>query len=76
MDPRAPAGNSRVKDTIEASDLPAACRTWDGRRRAWVPKTRWASEHEAEKDAPRGQRAYRCKAGAHFHLGHPSKGKR
>lgn len=68
-----------MKEPITASDLPSACRTWDKRRRVWVPKTRYVSDSEASKAAPRGQQAYRCKAaqvGVHFHVGHPSKGGR
>ncbi len=69
----------RHKDAVEAGDLPAQCRTWDAKRRVWVAKTRYASDKEATAAAPKGQSAYRCKASKdtpHFHLGHPTKGRR
>lgn len=63
------------RDPIAASDLPAACRTWDSKRRVWVPKVRYASDREAAAALGNDRRmtAYRCKAsqvGTHFHVGH------
>jgi hypothetical protein len=65
-----------VKDAISASDLPSHCRTWDDKRRVWVPKTRWATATEANKAAGKKMRGYKCKTGQHFHIGHPGKGSR
>lgn len=65
-----------MKDTISASDLPKHCRTWDDKRRAWVPKTRYADATAARAAAGKKMRAYRCIAGEHFHVGHPSNGTR
>lgn len=68
-----------MKDAISASDLPSNCRTWDDRRRVWMPKTRYATAAEANAVAGKKMRGYKCKAtsgGAHFHVGHPSKGSR
>lgn len=68
------------KEPITASDLPSACRTWDDKRRVWVPKARYASDREASLAVRKDPRlsAYRCKASkdpAHFHVGH-TKGSR
>jgi len=62
------------KPTVEPSDLPSSCRTWDRRRHAWQPKVRYATEAEAKAALGRDKTksAYRCKAaavGEHFHLG-------
>jgi hypothetical protein len=68
-----------VKDTVAASDLPSRCRRWDKRRRAWVPKDRYASEQDARKATGGGMQAYPCpaaKVGRHWHVGHDWKGKR
>lgn len=69
----------RGKPPVGVDELPSQCRTWDHKRRVWVPKARYASDREAAKAAPKGQQSYRCKAtsvGVHFHTGHPSKGTR
>lgn len=63
------------RDAVSPADLPAACRTWDDRRRVWVPKVRYATEREARAALGKDRRmqAYPCPAaqvGRHFHLGH------
>lgn len=67
------------KDPVAPGDLPSACRTWDARRRVWVPKARYADQPTARSAAGKKMRAYRCVAtsvGEHFHVGHPSQGRR
>jgi hypothetical protein len=66
---------------VAPSDLPAACRTWDDRRRVWVPKRRYGSEREARFALGNDRRMepYPCKAsqvGRHWHLGHRKSAKR
>lgn len=66
----------REKATVRPSELPAACRTWDDRRRAWKPKARFATEHEARRLVGKKMRAHLCPTGDHYHVGHPSQGRR
>jgi hypothetical protein len=60
---------SKARETVAPNELPSRCRTWDARRRAWVPKLRYDDAATAREVIGKDRTKVSYKCGDHWHVG-------